>query len=133
MTLYMRDNGEPWFNASEVCEVLGFANPWDAVSRHVDPDDLGKREVIDNMGRKQQANHLNESGLYALIFGSTKAEAKRFKKWVTSEVLPSIRKTGTYTAKGALNPLKATAEAAKALPPLVRAGRLLGSPVLEAA
>lgn len=108
-------NGEPWFNASEVCDVLGFANPWDAVSRHVDPDDLGKREVIDNLGRKQQANHLNESGLYALIFGSTKAEAKRFKKWVTSEVLPSIRKTGSYVAPKAPRPLSRNQVAASIL------------------
>lgn len=119
-------SGEPWFSANEICEVLGFANPHDAVARHVDSDDLGKREVIDAVGRKQLANHVNESGLYALIFGSTKAEAKRFKKWVTSEVLPSIRKTGTYTAKSAITPLKGTAEAAKAFAPLVRVARLLG-------
>lgn len=126
LAVQIDDNGEPWFSASEVCDVLGFANPWDAVSRHVDPDDLGKREVIDCMGRKQQANHINESGLYALIFGSTKAEAKRFKKWVTSQVLPSIRKTGSYHAKAAMQPLKVTTEAAKAFPALVRAARLLG-------
>lgn len=93
------DNGEPWFNAKEICDVLGFANPHDAVARHVDDDDLGKREVIDSMGRKQLANHINESGLYALIFGSTKDEAKRFKRWVTHDVLPTIRKTGGYSAK----------------------------------
>ena len=90
------DNGEPWFAANEVCECLGFANPHDAVARHVDADDLGKREVIDSLGRKQLTNHVNESGMYALIFGSTKPEAKRFKRWVTSEVLPSIRRTGSY-------------------------------------
>lgn len=93
------DSGEPWFSANEVCEVLGFANPRDSVARHVDPDDVGKRDTIDGMGRKQSVNHVNESGLYALIFGSTKSEAKRFKKWVTSEVLPSIRKTGGYVGK----------------------------------
>lgn len=90
--------GNPWFSANEVCDVLGFGNPHDAVARHVDEDDLGKHEVIDSLGRKQMANHVNESGMYALIFGSTKAEAKRFKKWVTGEVLPSIRKTGGYVA-----------------------------------
>lgn len=91
-------NGDPWFAANEVCEALEFANPHDAVARHVDADDLGKHEVIDARGRKQLTNHVNESGLYALIFGSTKVEAKRFKKWVTSEVLPSIRRTGGYAA-----------------------------------
>lgn len=93
------DSGEPWFAANEVCECLGFANPHDAVARHVDSDDLGKREVTDGLGRKQLTNHVNESGMYALIFGSTKAEAKRFKRWVTSEVLPSIRRTGSYTGQ----------------------------------
>ena len=77
-------SGEPWFSANEICDVLGFANPHDAVARHVDGDDLGKREVIDSVGRKQMANHVNESGLYALIFGSNKPEAKRFKKWQRS-------------------------------------------------
>jgi len=120
------DSGEPWFSANEVCEVLGYSNPRDAVGRHVDVDDVGKRDTIDSMGRSQAVNHVNESGLYALIFGSTKPEAKKFKKWVTSEVLPTIRKTGTYTAKKQPDPLKLTTEAARALPALIRAGRLLG-------
>lgn len=119
-------SGAPWFSANEVCEVLGFANPRDAVARHVDADDVGKHDTIDSLGRSQSVNHVNESGMYALIFGSTKSEAKHFKKWVTSEVLPSIRKTGSYVAKGPLTPLKATAEAAKAFAPLVRVARLLG-------
>ena len=93
------DNGEPWFNAKEVCDVLGYGNPHQALSTHIDEDDLQKLEVIDNIGRKQKANHVNESGLFALIFGSTKDEAKRFKRWVTHDVLPSIRKTGSYTAQ----------------------------------
>lgn len=92
-------NGDPWFNAKEICDVIGFGNPYQALSTHVDSDDLQKLEVIDSMGRKQFANHINESGLYALIFGSMKEEAKRFKRWVTSEVLPSIRKTGNFGLK----------------------------------
>lgn len=108
-------SGEPWFSANEICEVLGFANPHDAVARHVDSDDLGKREVIDSVGRKQLANHVNESGLYALIFGSTKAEAKRFKKWVTSEVLPSIRRTGGYAQQKAFRPISRNQVAASIL------------------
>ena len=88
--------GVPWFNANEVCDALEMGNPSQAIKSHVDADDLQKLEVIDNLGRTQQTNHVNESGLYALIFGSRKESAKRFKRWVTSEVLPSIRKTGEY-------------------------------------
>ena len=95
------DAGNPWFNANEICNVLGYVNPWKAVADHIDAEDLTKREVLGN-GGKQMANHINESGLYALIFGSTKPEAKRFKRWVTSEVLPSIRKTGGYQRPGFL-------------------------------
>lgn len=90
--------GNPLFRADDVCEILEFANHWDAVSNHVDPDDLAKHEVIDSMGRTQLANHVNESGLYSLIFGSKKPAAKSFKRWVTAEVLPAIRKTGAYTS-----------------------------------
>jgi prophage antirepressor-like protein len=97
----MDESGSPWFNANEICNVLGFGNPWQAISTHVDGEDLQKLEVLGN-GGKQMANHINESGLYALIFGSTKPEAKRFKRWVTSEVLPSIRKTGGYQRPGFL-------------------------------
>ena len=97
----MDESGSPWFNANEICNVLGFGNPWQAISTHVDGDDLQKLEALGN-GGKQMANHINESGLYALIFGSTKPEAKRFKRWVTSEVLPSIRKTGGYQRPGFL-------------------------------
>ncbi|ALQ97622.2 hypothetical protein XFC3_09865 [Xylella fastidiosa] len=92
----------PWFNANDVCAVLEFGNPHQAIESHVDADDLQKLEVIDALGRTQRANHINESGLYALIMGSTKPAAKRFKRWVTSEVLPTLRKTGTYSTPGAL-------------------------------
>lgn len=91
------DQGLYWFNANEVCGALDFANPRTAVANHVDPDDVLQQDVIDSLGRTQQSNHVNESGLYALIFGSTKGEAKKFKRWVTSEVLPAIRKTGSYS------------------------------------
>jgi prophage antirepressor-like protein len=88
--------GVPWFNANDVCNALDLTNPHKAVGDHVDGDDLQKLEVIDNLGRTQRANHINESGLYTLIFGSAKPEAKKFKRWVTREVLPSIRQTGEY-------------------------------------
>lgn len=89
------EHGDPWFNANDVCAALNYGNPRDAISAHVDQEDVGKRDTL-SAGGKQQSNHVNESGLYALIFGSTKKESKSFKKWVTSEVLPTIRKTGSY-------------------------------------
>jgi prophage antirepressor-like protein len=101
------DAGLPWFNASDVCDALVMGNPSQAIKSHVDADDLQKLEVIDNLGRTQRANHVNESGLYALILGSTKDAAKRFKRWVTSEVLPAIRKTGGYVVPDALAALPA--------------------------
>jgi prophage antirepressor-like protein len=90
--------GLPWFNATDVCDALEMGNPSQAIKSHVDADDLQKLEVIDSLGRTQRANHVNESGLYALILGSTKDAAKRFKRWITGEVLPAIRKTGSYSA-----------------------------------
>ena len=107
MRVQVDDAGLPWFNASDVCDALEMGNPSQAIKSHVDADDLQKLEVIDNLGRTQRANHVNESGLYAQILGSTKDAAKRFKRWVTSEVLPAIRKTGSYTVPGALAALPA--------------------------
>ncbi|HHW4679863.1 MAG TPA: BRO-N domain-containing protein [Xylella sp.] len=101
------DAGLPWFNASDVCDALEMGNPSQAIKSHVDADDLQKLEVIDNLGHTQRTNHVNESGLYALILGSTKDAAKRFKRWVTSEVLPALRKTGRYLSPGTLYSLPA--------------------------
>lgn len=98
------EGGEPWFHANDVCVSLGYVNARDALAKHVDEDDVAKRDTIDNLGRNQQVNYINESGLYALIFGSAKPQAKRFKHWVTSEVLPTLRKTGSYTAPTASQP-----------------------------
>ncbi|MDD0928197.1 Bro-N domain-containing protein [Xylella fastidiosa subsp. multiplex] len=91
----------PWFNANDVCAVLEFGNPHQAIESHVDVEDLQKLEAP-TAGGRQRVNHINESGLYSLIMGSTKPAAKRFKRWVTSEVLPTLRKTGTYSTPGAL-------------------------------
>lgn len=91
------ENGEIWFVANDVCAALELTNPHKAVADHVDPEDLTRREAL-TPGGMQAVNHVNESGLYALIFGSRKESAKRFKRWVTSEVLPAIRKTGQYVA-----------------------------------
>jgi len=88
--------GQPWFNASDACAALELGNPRQALDSHVDSEDVQKLDTLTPGGRQRQ-NHVNESGLYALILGSTKDAAKRFKRWVTSEVLPAIRKTGTYS------------------------------------
>lgn len=88
----------PLFIAKQVCTILGFVNSKDAVSRHVDPEDVCKVELQTNGGR-QLVNCVNESGLYALIFGSKLPKAKQFKRWVTNEVLPAIRKQGCYSAQ----------------------------------
>ena len=85
----------PVFVAKDVCAVLGIANHRDAISS-LDDDEVGCVGIPDAMGRIRETNVLTESGLYALVFRSNKPEAKRFRKWVTSEVLPSIRKTGGY-------------------------------------
>ena len=91
-----KDENEFLFNASDVCRVLAYSNPWDAIKRHVDEDDLVKHEVVDSLQRKQKLNFVKEPGLYALIYGSKQKEARKFKKWINSVVLPSIRKTGGY-------------------------------------
>ena len=92
----------PLFVALDVCGALGHTNPRKAIKDHVDPEDLIKVEIETNGGR-QTVNAVNESGLYALIFGSKLDTAKRFKRWVTSEVLPAIRRTGRYeSAQSAL-------------------------------
>lgn len=93
----------PLFVANDVCSALGFGNGRQAIASHVDPEDLIKSEIETNGGR-QTVNCVNESGLYALIFGSKLESAKRFKRWVTSEVLPTIRKTGHYEAQTTITP-----------------------------
>lgn len=89
-------NNSPLFVAVDVASVLGYKNTKDAILRHVDTEDLIKQEITDKLGRAQTVNCVNESGLYALIFGSKLESAKRFKRWVTSEVLPAIRRQGYY-------------------------------------
>lgn len=93
----------PLFVAIDVASALGYKDKTNAVKLHVDPEDLIKVE-IDTAGGKQTVNCVTESGLYALIFGSKLESAKRFKRWVTSEVLPAIRKTGRYEAPKTITP-----------------------------
>ena len=90
-------DGEPWFVGKDVAEALGYSNTRDALATHVMDEDENT-VVISDGKRRGNPNQviINESGLYALIFGSKLDSAKRFKHWVTSEVLPQIRRTGTY-------------------------------------
>ncbi len=89
---------KPWFVAKDMCEVLGISNHSDAIGG-LDDDEKGEVAIADPIGRKQKTAIVYESGLYQLVFRSRKPEAKAFRKWVTSEVLPSIRKTGSYRAR----------------------------------
>ena len=94
-------NGEPWFVGKDVAVALGYSNTKDAIQRHVDPEDRIQNDgvvFLDPIGREQRPTIVNESGLYSLILGSKLPGAKKFKRWVTSEVLPSIRKNGGYIA-----------------------------------
>lgn len=88
-------NNEPYFMLADVCRVLEIKNSWDAKNR-LNKHGVDTTEVIDNLGRTQQATFINESNLYKLAFTSRKKEAEEFTEWVTSEVLPSIRKHGGY-------------------------------------
>lgn len=99
------DNNEPLFCAADVCKALGYVNGRDAISKHVDDPDVAKRDAWVTTGTKADGSEakrqtlmtfVNESGLYSLIFGSKLESAKQFKRWVTSEVLPEIRKNGGY-------------------------------------
>lgn len=92
----MIDN-EPWFVGNDVAKALGYAKVWEAIKTNVDEMDTSLMGVTDSLGRKQQTTIINESGLYSLIFGSKLETAQKFKRWVTSEVLPALRKNGTYT------------------------------------
>ena len=95
-------DGEACFVAKDVCEILGLDNPSMAVSRP-DEDERGVSSVDTTEGKREMLT-VNESGLYGLIFTSRKPEAKRFRKWVTSEVLPAIRQTGRYCGYSANDP-----------------------------
>lgn len=89
-------NNEPYFVGKDIAEALGYAKPRNAIAIHVEEDDKKVALIQGTPGGTQEMTIINESGIYALIFGSKLPNAKRFKHWVTSEVLPSIRKHGTY-------------------------------------
>ena len=89
-------NDEPWFVGKDVAQVLGYAKTENALAAHVDGDDTLKQGITDSLGRIQNTTLINESGLYSLVLSSKLPGAKEFKRWVTSEILPSIRKHGAY-------------------------------------
>ena len=95
------EDGEPWFVAADVCAVLELSNPSQAMTR-LDHDE---RTLISNEGGGLGVNAVSEAGLYSLILGSRKPEAKRFKRWITHDVLPSIRRTGAYGERDAIQAL----------------------------
>lgn len=100
-------NGEPWFVAKDVCQALLIKNSRDAVS-NLDEDEISDVVLTDTRSKngatqRRTVTIVNESGLYGLIIQSRKPEAKPFRKWVTKEVLPALRKTGIYAAQGSLN------------------------------
>lgn len=103
-------DGVEWFGASEAATALTFSDPHKAINNHVDADDSTVHPITDRLGRNQNKKFINESGLYSLIIGAAKqgnnpeikAKAKAYKKWVTSDVLPTIRKTGGYVANDEL-------------------------------
>lgn len=100
-------DGEPWFVGKDVAEALGYVKARNAIATHVEDDDKKDAPIQGDLGGTQLMTIINESGLYALIFGSKLPSAKRFKHWVTSEVLPAIRKTGSYQMQNLSTEMKA--------------------------
>ena len=93
-------NSEPWFVGKDVAEILSYSNTRKALIDHVDDEDrMDGVTIRDSIGRNQKPVLINESGLYSLVLSSKLPSAKKFKRWVTSEVLPALRKTGQYQVK----------------------------------
>lgn len=88
-------NGEPWFVGKDIAQALGYSNTADAIQKHIDEEDKLTSQIA-IAGQNRNVICINESGVYALVFGSKLESAKKFKHWITSEVLPQIRKTGSY-------------------------------------
>lgn len=110
-------DGEPWLVGKDVAEALGYTNPRKALDDHVDTEDKMQGDGVtirDSMGREQHPTIINESGLYSLVLSSKLPTARKFRRWVTSEVLPSIRRTGGYiTGQKELSPAELMAKALK--------------------
>jgi Prophage antirepressor len=107
-------DGEPWFVGADVTKRLGYRNPRDAISKHVDDEDKGVA-ICDTLGGNQNLTIINESGLYSLIILSKLPAAKAFKRWITTDVLPSLRKHGIYIANAALEEMTRNRDAAENL------------------
>lgn len=99
-------DGEPWMVGKDVAKALGYENTRDAIAKHVDEEDKNSVAIHDGNKGNPNMTIINESGMYSLVFGSKLPSAKRFKRWVTSEVLPAIRKTGRYIGNNAASRLK---------------------------
>lgn len=93
----VEQDGNIWFVGKDVAEALGYERPTKAVQDHIDEEDKDVVPIQDSIGRKQNTPIINESGLYSLVLSSKLPKAKAFKRWITSEVIPSIRKTGSYS------------------------------------
>ena len=107
----LRKDGEPWFVLKDVCAVLGLGTPA-RVAERLEEDEVSSTHLTDSLGRQQNMTIINESGLYNVILRSDKPEARPFRKWVTGEVLPSIRKTGGYiSGQDSLSPEELMAKA----------------------
>lgn len=100
----IQQNGEPWFVGKDVAEILGYKDTSDAMKKHVDIEDKLTRRFADS-GQNREMYIINESGLYSLILSCKMPKAKEFKRWVTSEVIPAIRKTGKYEAMAQAVPI----------------------------
>lgn len=98
-------DGEPWFVGKDVAEILGYKDTSGALNKHIDDEDKGVAELT-TPGGLQKMIIINESGVYALVFGSRLPIAKKFKHWITPDVLPTIRKTGSYTYKPITDPME---------------------------
>lgn len=117
-------DNEPWFVGKDVASSLGYERATKAIQDHVDSEDKDEVPIQDSIGRMQKTPIISESGLYALIFGSKLESAKRFKHWVTSEVLPALRKTGSYEmpkTKQRNERLASVNNAVKILTPMLKA------------
>ena len=96
-------DNEPYFVGKDVAKILGYTKPLNAIANHVDSDDSLKQGLTDSLGRKQETILINESGLYSLILSSKLPKAKEFKRWVTHDILPTIRKHGIYATDDTLD------------------------------
>lgn len=106
------NDGEPWFVLRDICDALELVKP-SMVAKQLDKDEVNKTYLIDSVGRKQETILVSESGFYAIVVRSKKPQAKPFRKWVTSEVLPSIRKNGYYCTPGQIGPGEAVNQEAR--------------------